>query len=563
VADRRIGDQVPPLRIVPACDDTSGPEVIELAEAYGRKLDPWQKAVLLDAHGERRDPAGGASRWAAFQVLLMAVRQVGKGAGVLEPRALAGMHLFGERRIVWSANRIRTVVDALARMKAFYVGWDDLRKQVKRINESHTDMFIELYGRTAATRLTELRQIVFLTRTAHGARGLSGDCVIIDEAYSATRTMLGALVPILATLPDPQIWLTSTPPLDAIAEEARADPETAGGMPMFDLRQRALAGDDEIAVFDWAPEWTLDDVRQVERDRRRQGLPSIREDVDLWYRHCPAVGIRIPERQVRREAAAMSLRQFARERLGAWPRPPAEAAIDIRPIPEALWTACQDPNALDNPDAAPADVALAVEASPHRTHGAIALYGVRGDGAGQVEAVDHRPGTDWIPARLVELRDRHDPLVVVVSSRGPAASIIQRIKDMGIVEPEDRVEAARAEWLARNSRLAPGEADELRRPRRGDLLVTTLSEDADATAQFIDAVRAVGLWHLGDPELTSEVDGAALRDIGDGLQSWGRRSSKLPIPRLFGVTLARYGYYRRAGAVVEADEPYDASANVR
>jgi hypothetical protein len=329
-------------------------------------------------------------------------------------------------------------------------------------------------------------------------------------------------------------------------------------MPLFDYRREALAGDPEVMFIDWSPEFDLAQVERLDVERVKRGQPEIRKDRELWYQCIPALGIRIPERQVRRESIGMSVRQFCRERLGCWPPEPI-AEHKRRPITERAWKGQARPYAVDDPGAVPEEVSFGIDAAPERKHGAIMLFGDRGDGTGQIETIEYRPGVDWIPERLAELVADHDPVAVTISRRGPAASIIQRIKALGIVEPQDRVDEARTEA---GGRLSSGEYEELRQPRRGDLLVTSVFDDADATAQLIDGINGEVLVHLDDPDLNAEVDGAALRDIGDGLQSWGRRSSARPIPRLFAATLARYGHLVRAPAVLAAVE-YDPVANIR
>jgi len=545
------GRDEPRVRIVPAAVGSSGTEAIELAESTGvLVLQPYQRAHLVDALGEQVS-ADGQRRWAAFEVALWAVRQMGKG-GVLEARALAGVHLFGEKRIVWTATRLKTVTDAQERMMLYYDSSDDLRRQVKRVLTSHVNMAIELYGESRE-KLTGLRRIEFHTRTKHAARGLAGDCVFLDEAYGLTRTFCGALVPIMGTRNDPQLWYTSSPPLPDSIDEMRVDPETATGQVMYDLRARAedpdVLIDDELCYLDWGPEWWVDDAERVDADRKRDGLLPIRKDPELWQRHNPAIGRLQRIEQVAREARAMSLRTFTLEKLGAWPKPPYRTRKS-KPIPDAAWEACAEPEARGNESLAPVDVAIGADAAPGRAWASITVYGVRSDGVGQAEVVDRRAGVTWVPERLAELRKSHNPLVIVVSSRGPLASTIDAIKQAGIPDPGDR---------------PAGE----QQPRRGDLLVTGLPQDASATAQLIDAVKVTAsrrgvavdgvdddseveeFAHLDDPRLNAAVGIAVLRDVGDGAQSWGRRSSPDDISSLFGASLARWGWHQRRALLDE------------
>ena len=542
----QTGNSDPTAMWVPEHSGTSGPEVSDLVRSTGvMEPMPWQDLAWNRALGERISPDDGRRRWAALRVGMSLVRQAGKG-GVLEGRALGGMHLFGERRVVWSATRLKTVSDALERMKLYYDSSDELGRQVKRVLTSHVDMVIELYG-TGPNRLTGLRQIAFVTRTKHTARGLAGDCVFLDEAYGVDRQMVGALVPILDTKPDPQMWLTSTPPLDDILTEYRLDPESANGLPLYDLRREALVDrDQDVAWMEWAPPFTLDQVQAEEERRRRDGRTGIRKDVDLMLVCNPSAGRIQRVQTLLRTGAAMSPVQYAREKLGAWRELPEDLAQRI-PLPEEQMLACR----RDRDTVAPPDMmVIAAEASPHRASAAIVSYGLLGDGspAGVVEVIDHRPGASWVPDRLASLLE-HQPLVFVVSSRGPMAPEIDNI-----------VTALAKRRLELNMPRPAGK--EPTDVVRGDLVVTTLAQDAVATAQLVDAVRRTAVdagvqvpevdpealagdlvVHLGDPLLMQQADWARLRDVGDGAQTWGRRSSLGDITTVFGASLARWGWY--------------------
>ena len=68
------GEQRPRLFCAPTGGGTAGAEAVELAEAAGLHLDPWQQHVLEVALNEAAD-----GRWAAFEVCLLVARQNGKG----------------------------------------------------------------------------------------------------------------------------------------------------------------------------------------------------------------------------------------------------------------------------------------------------------------------------------------------------------------------------------------------------------------------------------------------------------------------------------------------------
>jgi hypothetical protein len=98
----RLGAQRPRVHSGPKFSTSAGAEAVELASELGLFLDPWQQWVLEQSLGERPD-----GRWAAFQVCLLCPRQNGKGS-ILEARELAGLFLFGEKKITHSAHEAKT-----------------------------------------------------------------------------------------------------------------------------------------------------------------------------------------------------------------------------------------------------------------------------------------------------------------------------------------------------------------------------------------------------------------------------------------------------------------------
>jgi hypothetical protein len=97
------GVQTPRISLIPEYESSAGREAIELAAAAGLVLDPWQEYCLIHGLGERRD-----GRWAAFECGIVVSRQNGKG-GIFEARCLAGLFLFGEKLILYSAHEFKAL----------------------------------------------------------------------------------------------------------------------------------------------------------------------------------------------------------------------------------------------------------------------------------------------------------------------------------------------------------------------------------------------------------------------------------------------------------------------
>jgi hypothetical protein len=479
VKRKLLGERAPRARNVPAYSTSSGPEAIQLAAAAGLILDPWQQDFLTDALAEDEE-----GNWAAFECGLIVSRQNGKGS-VLEARVLIGMMLLGEKLILWSAHETKTATEAFLRCVQLFESDPELKKQIKHIHRANGEQGIELRNGS---------RMRFVARTKGSGRGFTADLIILDEAYALTDEHMSALVPTLSSRPNPQIWYTSSPPLDGLT-----------GSQLFRLRARALAGDDDLVWYDFG----LTDV----------SLENL-EDVDLgaeenWRLTNPAMGHRISLEFVRKEFATMSPEVFARERLGIWPRQVTAGAGVIDP---KLW---ED---LADPDTRPVDIALAVDINPARTHAAIVAVGLRpsdDDDRMQIAVIDYRPGTDWIAARLAQLKRDHNPVAIGLDVKGPGGSLLLDFDRVGIKHSED--------------------AD---KPVRGDLAVPTAPQVAQGFGLFVDAVRQRQLLNSDDMVLNTALAGAVTRSLSGG-STWDRGKAGADICPLVAATVAYWAFISR------------------
>lgn len=458
-------------------DRTLGPEAIELAAHAGLVADEWQCDVVCDMLAVRPD-----GRWLHFESGLIVPRQNGKGS-VLEIRALAGLFLFpDERLLLWSAHEYKTAMEGFRRVRMLVDGSDDLRRQVKRISNTNGEEAIELLD---GSRLR------FVARSKGSGRGFTGDVIIVDEAYAYTDDQSAALMPTMSARPNPQIIYTSSPPLDG-----------ASGAPLYALRDRGEAGDVGLAWTDYGLDLDPDNPAD---------LPRI-DDPREWRKANPAAPARISDEHIARERRSMSLETFCRERLGVWPkRAGDEGAVNLR-----RWHALADEyGELRDP------VAFALDVTPDRKRSAIVAYSQDPGGLGRVELVDHRAGVEWLVERLVELRERWNPLAIALDIRGPAGALLFDLEDNGIIRPDD------PEWI-----------------KRGQLAIPTANEYAAACGQLIDAVNQGNIRHRNQAGLNVAVAGAKPRPLGDAY-AWGRRASDVDIAPLCAATLARWAYVTR------------------
>lgn len=473
--DARLGAQRPRVHSVPRYSTSAGQEAIELAASAGLHLDPWQQLVLTDALAERPD-----GKYAAFEVGLIVPRQNGKGA-VLEARELFGLVLGNERLILHSAHLFQTSLEAFRRILRLFQDTPDLDRLLKRVSQATGTEGIEL---TNGCRLK------FVARTKGGGRGLTGDVVILDEAYELTQGQMDALLPTLMARPNPQVWYTSSPSLDAVSGEA-----------LFRLKARGEAGaDPKLAWFDWGQE-------------RGSNL----DDHNVWSAANPAYGIRMNDETIGVMRQALSDDGFGREVLGIWP----ETAGQIH-ISPALW------KELAAPDAArPAEVAFSIDVTPNRDHTSITMCGPNADGQMLVGVVDHAEGTEWVVQRILDLREQWKPVTIAVDMAGPAGSLLVELEKAGITRPADP-----------------------EKPQRGDLCVPTSREVSQAWGMFVDAARQKQIRHLDEHPLNVALAGAKTRFLADG-QAWARRTSDVDISPLVAVTLGHWAYLTRIDLIDE------------
>jgi hypothetical protein len=217
------------------------------------------------------------------------------------------------------------------------------------------------------------------------------------------------------------------------------------------------------------------------------------------------MGIRISPEHIERERQSMDRKTFEVERLsvGDWPATDGTAGRVIDPHE---WEAL-----IDRRSRIEGRVTLAVDVTPDRSSSTISAAGLRADGEPHVEVIDHRRGVGWVADRLAELKRRHRARFVVLDGVGPAASLLPELKTLKV-----KVEQVSAK------------------------------EYAQACGGFYDDVAQRRLRHLGTPELSAAVAGAAKRPLGDAW-AWSRRSSAVDISPLVACTLAHWGGRARKG----------------
>lgn len=403
-----LGSQTPTHRLVPDYHYSRGDEVIELAEMAGLILDPYQRDFLVDgcACVEVESPLeldAGATveRWAAFEVGIELSRQNGKSVA-FEARCLAGLYLFREELIVYTAHKGETAMAAFERMEQL------IRSDRELLAEVRPNGFRRANGKEAillrpTPECPKGQTLKFRTRTAGGGRGLAGDCVILDEAQDLRDDHLAALFPVLSARPNPQLWYGGS------AGELHS---TVQGR----LVRRCENKDARLVYYRWA----------LPEDADRDSPTS-------WARVNPAVGRRMTIDFIASEQRAMSIEKFSRERLGQGTYPRAEGEDWV--IPRTRVEAAID-EASNVPTALP--LVFSVEVAWDRASASISLAGRRRDGDVHYETVANEKGTLWAVDELDRLLGAHKNLGLVIDPGSPANTLLGPLKDRGIFEaPKD------------------------------------------------------------------------------------------------------------------------------
>jgi hypothetical protein len=484
-----VGLQVPPIHVVPDSVTSAGDEACNLADRAGLVLDPWQRLVLRDALGERAD-----GRWAAFECGLMVGRQNGKSA-IFEARMLAGLFLFGEQLLIYSAHEFKTAGEIFRRMDELIAGTPSFSSRVKSISKTRGEEGFEL---------TTRQRLRFLARSTGSGRGFSGDLNIWDESQHLGDGPVDALMPTMSARRNPQLWYGGSAP-----DWTRAPCEQ-----ITRVRDRALSGASKgLAYWEWSATLCASSCPTgcTEHDD-----PA---SVETWAKTNPGLGIRIDAERIEREYESMSARGFNRERLSIGNYPAVGGGWQV--ISKDAWEAVEDPAS-----AIVGAVAFAVDAAADRSAASIAVAGLREDGLLHVEVVDHRPGTGWVVARLESLIEKWSPCAIALDASGPAGSLATECEEAGIelVNPKAR-EVAGACGSLYDSVVRPPDADGDWSPR---------------------------LRHIPHPKLTGALASVGKRPLGDAW-AWNRRGEAADISPLVAVTLASWAYTTRP-----RDEPASA-----
>jgi hypothetical protein len=373
------------------------------AAEYGLHCMPWQELVIDDMLGVRQD-----RRWAARDAGLVLPRQNGKSV-CAELRILAGLYLFKEELIVYTAHQVDTALEIFERVVSRIEANPDLkRRMIGRPRRARGSESVTLY---APDLPGGKQRLLVKARSKGGVRGFSADTIFLDEAQlGLDEEEMAALGPTQRTRPNPQTIFMGTPPLDP------------GTYWALKVRARGLAGDPKMSWHEWSPPKGYDP-----------------DDRAVWWATNPALHAgMITEEDIEYDRKTLGSK-FDADALGAWPKENDEAGWSA--IKEGDWKAAQDPAS-----GVKGSPVYCVETSRDLSMISIAAAGEREDGLIHLELVDRfAADVGKLVGQLKKRIEKFEPLAIVIDPAGPAGHLINDIQkhcDVDVVKPSSRAVAA-------------------------------------------------------------------------------------------------------------------------
>ena len=488
--------EVPPGVVAPAFwtgpdfKQTLGDEVAEICHLANFDPDPQQKMLLdaIFAHGD-----DGLS--VMFEVAAIVGRQNLK-TGLFKQAALGWLFVTEERLVVWSAHERTTAAESQRDLEELIGSHSALSKRVKRFIHSHAEEAIELKNGS---------RISFKTRTLGGGRGLTGNKIIFDEAFALIPGHMGALLPLLSVVPDPQLLYGSAAGL-AMSEVLR------------DLRDRGRPGNSpRLCYCEYAapdPDIACDAGRGCTHRKNAKGCGC--DKPDMWLMANPTIGNRMTLEYVKAERQAMPIGEFTRERMGWWDDPRKGHS----PLILAHWYGvCSDAESTIDRDS---PISLAIDIPDDASSAAIGVAGFREDGLVHGELVEYMPGTGWLMDRIMGIVDRREPAVLVLNPASPAGAFEKSLRSRGFVTVSPNTDKAI-----------------LLKPDQHLLQLAGHRDWAQACGDFVNEVTNETFRHPDQSPVNSAAEIARARETGD-VWVWDTRDGN-DISPLNVVTLAKFG----------------------
>lgn len=422
-----LGSQTPRILVAPPSSGSQGWDLIELCEGVGMSLDEGQKLTLVEICAESRP-----GKWAAMETLDEEPRQNGKGLDI-EGLQLGDLFLFDSSLVsTYSAHEFSTARKQFERLRFWIENNDDLRKRCKKPTVANGNVGIQTLAG---------HQVWFRARTNDGGRGLTGDRIILDEAFDLPGPVIGSLVPSLSAVPNAQINYFSSAGFGV--DEAKSDV-------LWDIRKQAIVAALKHLgrpIEEPEGEFHVRGVPGAHVYLNWSASPSAITDVDNeahWATANRALGTRMSHEFVRtvERRRMVTVEQFAQERLGIWPPSRRLEDEDEGESLRDLWAQCELAVSTVGKRRA-----FGVGVAPESTSAALWVAGESSAGGWHLEIIDHGPDVQAIGARAKALAVKHKAKVGFDPS-GPAGVLVPVLGDVGLKVSGAQLAAACADLVA-------------------------------------------------------------------------------------------------------------------
>jgi hypothetical protein len=211
----------------------------------------------------------------------------------------------------------------------------------------------------------------------------------------------------------------------------------------------------------------------------------------------PAYGLTIGAPAMRAALEQLGPEEFARAYGNRW------IATSARVIPASVWAAAADSEA---PTPEPGRLSFGFDVAVDSSDASIVAAWRDAAGVAHFEVDTNEAGASWVPGRLVELRDRWQPLSISYDAAGPALDVADEATRLGV-----ELEAIKArDYAAACNAMLRGLTD--------------------------GTVR-----YRPHPKLDDAAAAAGRRALGDSW-AWGRRLTSVSLSPLTGGTVALWGW---------------------
>jgi hypothetical protein len=237
-----------------------------------------------------------------------------------------------------------------------------------------------------------------VTPNDKGARGMSLNLMVIDEALTHPLSLVAALQPTLATRKNGQLWILSNAGIPGESELLQH---------YRNIGHTGVQDDNNpLAWFEWAP--AEDKFDYMDEAVWRQAIPSLGESHGVLLE------------AVREAALTNSPDIFMKEWLNVWIS--SEAA---QVVATELWDSLARTDIVVG-----SRMVLGVDISRERDRASIGVSSLV-SGMTPVEVVEARDGVGWLVPRLMEIAKKWKA-PVVIDAGSPAGSIIGQLENAGV-----------------------------------------------------------------------------------------------------------------------------------